>query len=165
MKKAVIDLIVNKIMVLVLLTGMLACTPTPQPIAYGQQACDFCRMGIMDQRYAAELVTQKGKIFTFDAVECMVNYYQKQEQEKFAHVLVNSYDKPGELLDAFATYYLISEDLPSPMGMFLTAISDEEMAEKMVKKHGGEVYQWQGLMDLFDSQRAMHNHQVQHAAH
>ena len=38
--------------------GLLtACSAEPEPIAYGSDACDFCRMNIVDKTHAAQLVT------------------------------------------------------------------------------------------------------------
>jgi copper chaperone NosL len=53
---------------------LIACNPERKPIQYGEDKCAFCRMSIVDQRFGGEIVTQKGKVYMFDAVECMVNY-------------------------------------------------------------------------------------------
>ena len=58
----------------VILLMIVACDPESKPIVYGEDKCEFCRMSIVDQRFAGEVVTQKGKAYKFDAVECMVNY-------------------------------------------------------------------------------------------
>ena len=60
---------------LVLIISLLsACTPAPKPIEYGSDMCHYCKMTIMDKQHAAELVTDKGKVFPFDAIECMIHY-------------------------------------------------------------------------------------------
>ena len=51
-----------------------ACTVEPQPIQYGRDNCAFCKMTIVDGRYGSELVSSKGKVFKFDAVECLINF-------------------------------------------------------------------------------------------
>ncbi len=56
-----------------LAAGCLA--PVPRRIAYGQESCAYCRMTVGDPRFGSELVTRKGRVYTFDAVECMASYY------------------------------------------------------------------------------------------
>ena len=61
----------KKLLPLILLATVLlaACQPSPKPIEYGSDMCDYCKMTIVDQQHAAELVTTKGKAFKFDAIE------------------------------------------------------------------------------------------------
>ena len=56
-----------------------ACSTSPQPLEYGQDACVYCKMVVSDQRYGAEIVTTKGKVYKFDSIECMAAYYSKQK--------------------------------------------------------------------------------------
>ncbi|MCB0620489.1 MAG: hypothetical protein KDC41_17650, partial [Saprospiraceae bacterium] len=49
----------------------LACRPAPQPIEYGSDLCDYCKMTIVDRQHAAEAVTGKGRAYRFDAIECL----------------------------------------------------------------------------------------------
>jgi copper chaperone NosL len=61
---------------------LLACNPESQPINYGADMCEFCRMSIVDQRFGSEIVTQKGKVYKFDAVECMINYLDDRVEDE-----------------------------------------------------------------------------------
>jgi len=127
------------------------CTPEHKPIAYGQDKCDFCRMSIVDQRFGGEIVTQKGKVFKFDAVECMVNYLDEQVEDdsKIKMILTNTYDRPGELLEARECLFLKSENMPSPMGMFLNPFGDISEALKYQKEQSGTIYKWEELKTEF----------------
>ena len=53
------------------------CEVSPQPIDYGNEVCDFCKMTIVDTQHATEIVTKKGKTYKFDASECMVNFMNR----------------------------------------------------------------------------------------
>jgi len=53
---------------------LTACSHEPDPIRYGKDACAHCKMTIMDKRFSAELITAKGKVFKFDAAECMAGF-------------------------------------------------------------------------------------------
>ncbi len=101
---------------ILLLVLCLSCSIGPKSIDYGHVGCHFCSMTIVDQQHAAQLVTQKGKVFNFDAIECMLNQLKKEDQSEIALFLVNDYEQPGELVDATKATYLISENIPSPMG-------------------------------------------------
>lgn len=122
-----------------------ACAPAPKPIEYGSDMCHFCKMTIVDRQHAAEAVTDKGKVFKFDAIECMINYKDQQADTEFAFLLVNDYHTPGALIDAHSAYYLVSPALPSPMGAYLTAFENEGAVEEMLAAKGGESFDWMSI--------------------
>lgn len=128
-----------------LLVLLAACQPTPKPIEYGSDACDFCKMTIVDAQHGAEAVTSKGKVFQFDAIECLTNFIEQHQDKQFAFLLVNDYHSPKELIDAKTSHYLISQNLPSPMGAYLTAFREKSAALEMQKAKGGEVFDWDGV--------------------
>ena len=122
-----------------------ACQPTAEPIDYGADLCEFCKMTIVDEQHAAEVVSSKGRAFKFDAIECMANYLEQNGNTKFPILLVNDYHSPRKLIDAETASYLISKNLPSPMGAFLTAFGQKTTAVEMQNTKGGEVFDWQSL--------------------
>lgn len=124
-----------------------ACTPESKPIHYGEDKCDFCRMSIVDKRFGGEIVTQKGKIFKFDAVECMVNYIDQrvEDESKLKFILTNTYDNPGELCNVSECTYLISKNMPSPMGMFLNPLKKRSEAINLQKENSGSILNWEEL--------------------
>lgn len=126
-----------------------ACSPKEEPIDYGQSQCDFCKMTIVDRIHGGELVTKKGKVHVYDAVECMLNDLNDRPQTEVAMFLVNHYETPTELIDAKQATYLVSENLPSPMGGFLTAFSSETEAEKAQDEYGGKLYDWDGINQAY----------------
>lgn len=130
--------------------ALAACKPEPEPINYGQDGCSYCKMTIVDPRYGSELVTDKGKVYKFDAVECLINYMNENAGTSFAHVLVSTFDEKT-LKEAAGCYYLRSGSLPSPMGMYITGISDKQVAEKFDNEYGGQLYSWDELLQSFDT--------------
>ncbi len=133
-------------MSLLALWWLSACSPKAEPIEYGKDMCDYCQMTIVDRQHAAEAVTEKGRVYKFDAIECMVDYVREKEQKTpFAILLVADYARPGELTDATSATYLISPNLPSPMGAFLSAFAERQEAEKVWKEKDGELLNWQQL--------------------
>ncbi|MCK5441966.1 MAG: nitrous oxide reductase accessory protein NosL [Maribacter sp.] len=135
----------------VLLMGFLlcGCAATPVPIAYGTDGCHFCSMTIVDRQHAAQIVTKKGKAFKFDAVECMVNHLKDLDVTTIGLLLVNDYPTPGELIDAKKATFLITKNIPSPMGEYLSAFSSRNEAEGIEAENKGELYSWEELLARF----------------
>lgn len=131
---------------LIIAAVLSACGGSVKPIEYGQDECFYCSMSIVENQYGAELVTDKGKVRKFDAIECMVKFIRKNPDLEFSATVVNVFDKPGELIDAMSCSYLITRALPSPMGAYLTAFSSREKALQMQEKKMGEVFTWEEIM-------------------
>ncbi len=112
--------ILSKGLFLFLFLLLMGCMPKQEEIKYGLDACAFCKMSIVDPKFGAELVTKKGRVYKFDAIECMVNY-DHQMQKPVSLYLVNVISKPGVLVPAEECQYVFSKTLPSPMGANLSA--------------------------------------------
>jgi len=134
------------VFIVIILSG---CTNTPKPIAYGSDGCHFCSMTIVDKQHAAQFMTKKGRSYAFDASECMLNHLKEIDKSTVAQFLVNDYNAPGEVVDAKKATYLISKNIPSPMGEFLTAFATLEEAEYAQKGNQGELYTWSELLGRF----------------
>ena len=132
-----------------LIMGLASCNIGPETINYGSDGCHFCSMTIVDRQHAAQFVTRKGKVFKFDATECMMNYLKEVDNATVALFFVNDYEAPGELIDATKATYLISQNIPSPMGEFLTAFKSREVAERVQAANQGTLFDWTELQERF----------------
>ena len=142
----------KRIMPVALLLAILnACSIRPEPINYGEDNCVHCQMTIMDHRYGTEAVTDKGKVYKFDSIECLMEFLdeKKDSPDNFSLYLFTPYDQPGRLTDATTCSVLHSKNLPSPMGMYLTAFETEPAALKFRDNFGGRLYDWEGLKQNF----------------
>jgi len=112
-------------------------------------------MSIVDQRFGGEVVTQKGKVYKFDAVECMINYLDQDEvdETKINLILTNTYDAPGVLMNAPDCFYLKSKNMPSPMGMFLNPFESTAEAIKNQEENTGTILRWDELRAEFTELR------------
>ena len=126
---------------------LVSCSKEKQPIAYGEDSCDFCKMTIVDQIHGAEIVTDKGKVYKFDALECLIDFKQEMVKETPEQFFTNHYLVPSELISAQTAIYLISENIPSPMGEFITAFPNREQAQKVQLEKGGAIYTWDEILD------------------
>jgi copper chaperone NosL len=133
-----------------LIIGLSSCNISQEPINYGSDGCQYCSMTIVDKQHAAEFVTQKGKVFKFDATECMMNYLKEIDKSTVALFLVNDFDAPGQLVNATEATYLISNNIPSPMGEFLTAFKSREVAERIQAANQGILLSWEELQERFN---------------
>lgn len=133
------------ILLLIILPIAFACSQQPDPINFGIDDCIHCKMTIEDQRFGAEIVTKKGKILKFDATECMINYLKKGKisEEDVAGLYVIDFLNPQKFIDAKKAVYLISPNLPSPMGANLAAFSNRSNADLQKQISGGEIYSWE----------------------
>ena len=137
---------INNLMICVLvLLVMSACSTDPKPIDYGNEGCHFCKMTIVDKIHGAQLVTDKGKVFTFDATECMINYITDNDGLEVRSFLTNYYEAPTAFITAQEATFLVSENLPSPMGANLTAFQGKANAEVIQVVKGGDLYNWDDL--------------------
>ncbi|MRI00709.1 hypothetical protein GH721_09245 [Kriegella sp. EG-1] len=124
---------------------LFGCTSNPKTIAYGSDGCHYCSMTIVDKQHAAQFMTKKGRTYSFDATECMLNHLKEIDKAAVAQYLVNDYNMPGEMIDATTATYLISKNIPSPMGDYLSAFGSLEVAKKIQLENGGELLDWQKL--------------------
>lgn len=124
-----------------------SCSTGPQPIAYGKDACDYCRMTIMDQKYGGEIIIKKGKLYKFDAPECMAHYYRDHhtEVENMAALLITCYDSPGKMTPVSQAIFMQDEAINSPMGAHTATFPDEQSARK-VFPDGERIMSWEELV-------------------
>lgn len=131
------------VLALIPLLGIfMSCEVKPQPINYGVDACQFCKMTIVDKQHAAQIVTEKGRVYKYDAIECMLNDLKNWDRPPVALELVADYAHPGEFTDAKNAHFLISDAIPSPMGASLSAFENQELRKKTLTQVGGETLEW-----------------------
>lgn len=128
-----------------------SCTANPEPINFGTDQCEHCRMTIVDNRFGAEIITTKGKVYKFDAAECMLRYVKtgKISDGDVKEYLVIDASNPSQLTEAKKAVYLISEKFPSPMGANLSAFAKRTDAEAFQKNYPGEIKSWNDIQAKF----------------
>ena len=125
---------------------LISCSVEPKPIVYNEDQCASCKMLISDQRFVAELVTKKGRVYKYDAIECMAQTVAEKGTDEYAYLMVTDYHHPGELINAEEAKYLISEDRPSPMGAFLSAYSTETKIENLKNELSEPALNWSQMI-------------------
>lgn len=133
----------NKVLLFLFVVMLFsACSTDPEPINYGSDMCVFCDMNIVDKAHSAQYVSDKGKQFKYDAIECLIRDVVRNDITEIAHILVADYSSPGEMLNAEEAWYIISEEIKSPMGANLSAVATEAHSKDILTKYTGDVYIW-----------------------
>ncbi|NNF20452.1 MAG: hypothetical protein HKN67_00805, partial [Saprospiraceae bacterium] len=135
--------------ILFIIAGLSSCSTEFKSINYDVDQCASCKMIISDKRFGAELVTKKGKVFKYDAVECLFRELALEGSDKYARIGVTHFNSPSKLQDGFASFYLVSPNRPSPMGGNLSCYSSREKVEHLVSELGGFIYDFEGLLNMY----------------
>lgn len=126
------------------LTFVWSCTPKTEAINYGEDQCAFCKMAIVEDQYASETVTSKGKVYKYDDISCMIRHIRTMEKNDFAFQVVNDFDNPKEFLDVEKAFFIQSDQYASPMGGNTAAFRTLEQGAGM------PVYTWAELEEIFN---------------
>lgn len=135
------------LLLLVITITVASCNVGPKPITYGIDGCHSCSMTIVDRQHASQLVTKKGKVYKFDAIECLLQSLSEFEQDDIALYLVADYNTPGNLIDATTATYIISSNIPSPMSANISALATSTEAEILMNSHSGKLFNWGELQN------------------
>jgi copper chaperone NosL len=113
-------------------------------------------MKITDNRYGSEIVTDKGKVFKFDEVGCMIEYalvknYIGDVNQKF---LVTDFATPESFIDATEAFFVQNDNFRSPMGSNVMAFESEVSRQKFVAENNGHLLNWVDVIEMV-KQRSM----------
>ncbi|HEX8060184.1 MAG TPA: nitrous oxide reductase accessory protein NosL [Cyclobacteriaceae bacterium] len=135
----------------VLMLSVISCSVKPEPLAYGKDACYACKMTLVDNRFGAEIITNKGKIYKFDDVNCMVGFYKSGDVASIdVHsILVVNYSQSDNMVDATRALYVQSNDVRSPMGSEVAAFAQRKQAEDQNETWKGKVLNWNEVLLAF----------------
>ena len=130
---------------------LTSCSTDPVPLEYGKDMCYTCKMKLMDNKFGAELVTQKGKVYKFDDINCMLNYYNAHEEEhgSYAHKLVIDFTRPGTFIEAANSHYLKADEIKSPMASQVAAFEDYNLMKENKEKWNGIYLSWGEVVTEF----------------
>jgi copper chaperone NosL len=108
-------------------------------------------MTLMDKKFGAEIVTKKGKIYTFDDVNCLMSFYNSGEvpADEFAHKLIVDFSNPTKLIEADKAFYLKSPKIQSPMASQVAAFESEQSMKSTKEELGGIYLVWGELVTQF----------------
>lgn len=128
------------------LLALVSCNRDFEPIDYGKDACADCKMTIVDNKFAAELIDKKGKVFKFDDMLCLKNYIANHPGNETGSVYIEEYlgnlDKP---LNALTAVYLQHDFFRSPMNGNYAAFQSAEEAKHLKDSLGVNALSWDNI--------------------
>lgn len=136
----------------VLLFFLTSCDTKPVPFTTGKDNCDYCQMGITDTRFAAEVITKKGKVYKFDDLHCMVGFLKKGKvnEKDIAQKVVVNFEDFNEFLDVSSVTFVICEELKSPMGSNAAGFKTKEKANNYSTGKKTQIVNWEQLYNIAD---------------
>jgi len=120
-----------------------SCTPDgPEAINIHKDNCSHCKMTISEEHFAAELITQKGRVYKFDDIACMVAFRKENMDKTLKNVYVHYFPGENELIPAEKAFYIKSAELRSPMSGNIAAFKTEAEAQEYISTFKGEITDW-----------------------
>ena len=134
-------------MAFLFLITITSCKSVPEPLKMGIDNCHFCKMTISDNRFGAEIVTQKGKVYKFDDTHCILDYLKSKEIESanIKNIYITNYSGNHQLIDVKNIFLLSAPELRSPMGGNIAAFDVQDSLLAVQKKIPGMVVTWNEL--------------------
>ncbi len=131
-----------------LLVWLSSCNTGPEPIKTGTDNCYFCKMTLSDNRFGAELITTKGKIFKFDDVHCILSYLKTKDVEvpNIKDIYLTNFCSDHQLINVTKSFLLNSADLRSPMGGNIAAFDNRDSLSKIQGHYPGNPVNWKDLL-------------------
>lgn len=125
-----------------------SCKVEPKPIKVGTDACSFCKMGVADKRFGAELITRKGKVYKFDDLHCLLEFTKTDgvRHEDIDEMYLVNYEKPHGFIALQNAFLFKSEGFKSPMGSNIAAFQTKKQLEAATQSKQGSVVQVTSLM-------------------
>lgn len=143
--------LVTSITFIVAAVMLSSCEVESEPLHYGKDACQHCKMTLMDNKFGAELVSRTGKVFKFDDANCMASFINSGnlKTEDIKLYLITDFASPGQLIDARTAYYVKSEEIKSPMASNIAAFYDNTSLQSLNREWKGEELSWDSMITQF----------------
>jgi copper chaperone NosL len=133
--------VTSVISAIVLLTS---CSSQPQPFKVGEDICHTCKMGIIDIKFGAEIITGKGKVYKFDDVGCMAKFIKSASlnEKDINRKVVSDFENPSVFIDIDKVTFVVSPSLKSPMMGNAAAFISKSSAEAFNAPPEGQIMDW-----------------------
>ncbi len=130
-----------------IIVSISSCNTGPEAIVPGKDQCSFCKMTISDNRFGAEVITKKGKIYKFDDTHCLLSFLEKEgpDRNEVKQIYFTDFSGNHTLLKANSVFLLKSEKLKSPMAGNIAAFGNKDSLDKIRSMYDGDVIKWNDL--------------------
>lgn len=118
----------------------------PVPFLWGEDACHFCKMTLVQKGYAVQRINAKGKVFKYDAIECLLGDLKVKPLGPQEQIYVSDWSRPDAALTlAEEAMFLKNENIASPMGGALASFQAKDSAVAFQGRMGGTLLGWTEL--------------------
>jgi copper chaperone NosL len=132
---------------LLLLFSVFSCSNNQVvPLKLNVDNCDFCKMSIADGKYGAEVITQKGRVYKFDDIMCMVNYCKENADTKIGAYYVNDFTQDNTLIPAENAFFLSGGAIQSPMHGGVVAFLSKNGVATFESKLNAKPITWEAII-------------------
>ena len=104
-------------------------------------------MTVSDNRFGAEIVTKKGKVYKFDDMHCILAYLKSGTLPSAAikDIYLTDFCNGHQLINVKNSLILKSVELRSPMGGNTAAFDNADSLKKMREIFTGNIVSWNEL--------------------
>ena len=122
--------------------------PGPGVIHYDVDACDHCRMTIAEPAFAAQLVTQTGRVLRFDDPACLAAFVSAGNipAAEIHSLWLNDHANPETRVRADDAVFLVSDRIRAPMNGGAAAFAEPASANALATVVGGRRVRWADLL-------------------
>ena len=127
--------------------GSADAAPTPPTIHYGEDVCESCNMIISEERHAAAYLTANGHGHVFDDIGDMLRTHLETQEVATAFFVHDYQDRAW--IRAETAYFVLSDNLSSPMASGLAAFLSPEEARALAAELQGQVLTFDELLTRY----------------
>lgn len=129
---------------------LLSCgSKEPKPIKINSDFCDYCKMTISNGKFAAELITKKGRYHKFDDAACMIQFAKSNTVVPYQSFFVNDYLKDNTLIPVETAYFIKGGKINSPMRGNIAAFSSATDQIEFGKKLDAQSTNWEEVYNNY----------------
>jgi copper chaperone NosL len=100
---------------------------------FPEDNCAQCRMVISDERCASEIIDERGDVFKFDDISCLLNYRSKHSDIRIIATFLKDYESKQWM--PYENASIVETGAETPMGSGKIAFADSKQALAFQKQH------------------------------
>lgn len=125
-----------------------SCTTGPEAITAGTDNCYFCKMTITDEKYGAEIVTGKGRVFKFDDIYCMLSFTKANmiDSAEIKGIYLSDFTGSHALIKASESILLQGGKVHGPMNGDIIAFANRDSLKKIAEQLNAAEIKWSEII-------------------
>lgn len=133
--------------VVLMLIFFSGCNNGPATIQAGRDNCTHCKMTISDIKYAAEIVTQKGKAYKFDDIVCLLSFTKEKtiDEKEIKDIYLSDFCQPHEFIKSGEALLLKGGNIHAPMNGDVIAFSNKDSLTKSAAQLNAAEIAWEQI--------------------